>query len=48
MTILNHETSVVERTATLTIASCAIGFITGFLLSLVLAAYSLYACIEIS
>jgi hypothetical protein len=46
MTILNQHTSRIERITTLTIASCAMGFITGFFLSLMLAAYSLYSCIE--
>lgn len=46
MTILNHYVSPARRITALTVTCCSIGFVSGFLLSLALAAYSLYACIE--
>jgi len=48
MTVLNNNTSTAERQpATTTFIFGIIGFLSGFLLSLIVVAYSLYACVEI-
>jgi hypothetical protein len=48
MTILNSNSSAAARHPVVTTLFFAtIGFVCGFLLSLVLSAYSLYACIEV-
>jgi hypothetical protein len=48
MTILNNNALAAERhPAATTLIFGTIGFISGFLLSLIVAAYSLYACLEI-
>lgn len=44
MTTLNNH--VVTGRVVWTLSFCATGFVTGFLLSLVFAAYSLYVCVE--
>jgi hypothetical protein len=48
MTILGNYTSAAERhPAATALILGTIGFVSGFLLSLIVAAYSLYACVEI-
>jgi hypothetical protein len=48
MSILsNHSSAAGRHPAATTLLFAAIGFLCGFLLSLVLSAYSLYACIEV-
>jgi hypothetical protein len=48
MTILNSRTSAAQRhPAATALIFGAIGFVVGFLLSLIVAAYSLYGCVEI-
>ena len=48
MTVLNSNSSAAGRhPVTTTLLYAAIGFLCGFLLSLMLSAYSLYACVEI-
>jgi hypothetical protein len=49
MTVWNDTTSAAKRyPAATTLAFGALGFLCGFLLSLIVAAYSLYACVYIS
>ncbi len=46
MSVLHHHSAAAERSLIAwTLVFCAAGFITGFLLSLLFAAYSLYVCI---
>jgi hypothetical protein len=48
MTILDNHTAATGRSLVgWTLMFCATGFVTGFLLSLVFAAYSLYVCVEV-
>jgi hypothetical protein len=48
MTVLTNNSSVAGRhPAATTLVFGAIGFLCGFLLSLLVSAYSLYACIQI-
>jgi hypothetical protein len=48
MAILENTVSAAARHSAATPLICAtIGFLRGFLLSLIVAAYSLYACVEI-
>jgi hypothetical protein len=48
MAILENTVSAAARHPAATTLICgAIGFLCGFLLSLIVAAYSLYACVEI-
>lgn len=48
MTVLNNHTATSGRSLVAwTLLFCATGFVTGFLLSLVFAAYSLYVCVEV-
>jgi hypothetical protein len=48
MTILNSNSSAAGRhPAATTLLFGAIGFLCGFMLSLLLSAYSLYACVQI-
>ena len=48
MTVLNNNHSGAEHhLAATTLFFAAIGFVSGVLLSLIVAAYSLYACVEI-
>ena len=48
MTILNNDRSAAERhPAATTFIFGTIGFVVGFLVSLTVAAYSLYVCVEI-
>ena len=46
MTILNNHVAVGRSLVLWTLLFCATGFVTGFLLSLIFAAYSLYVCVE--
>jgi hypothetical protein len=49
MTVVNNHTAAPGRNLfAWTLLFCVSGFITGFLLSLAFAAYSLYVCIEAS
>jgi hypothetical protein len=48
MTILGTHAAATGRSLVgWTLMFCATGFVTGFLLSLVFAAYSLYVCVEV-
>jgi hypothetical protein len=48
MTILNnHRSAAARHPAATTLIFGTIGFVVGFLLSLIAAAYSLYACVDI-
>jgi hypothetical protein len=49
MTVWNDTTSAAKRypAATTTLAFGALGFLCGFLLSLIVAAYSLYVCVQV-
>jgi hypothetical protein len=49
MTVWNDTTSAAKRyPAAATLVFSALGFLSGFLLSLIVAAYSLYVCVQIS
>jgi len=48
MTVLNNHVAAAGRNLVAwTLLFCATGFVTGFLLSLIFAAYSLYVCVEV-
>lgn len=46
MTVLHYHTAAMRRSlVATTLMFCIAGFVTGFVLSLIVAAYSLYVCV---
>jgi hypothetical protein len=46
MTVIYHHTATMRRNlVATTLTFCAAGFVTGFVLSLIVATYSLYVCV---